>query len=312
LKNKILIIGILGQDGQFLTEILNNNDYEIIGICKPNTEINRIDNFQKKYNIKIIDSDLTKYSNVIKVLNDINPNCIVNLGGISNVFNPWDNIDLIYKQNCLLPINIIKYIANKNNEIFFFQASSSLMFGGLNNAMINEKTNFNPIYPYGINKLYVHNFINEYRKKYKLKLSSGIFFNHESYLRNKNFLSKKVAIFVSEILKGFDKKLYLGDLSSYKDISHAKDFMMGVKLILENEFNEDFVFSSKSQIKTYDFVNKFFTLHNLNMNDYVIFDSNGRNENLNIFGDNEKLKSIGWIPSYTIDDLIIEMVKYEL
>ena len=180
MKKKILIVGILGQDGRFLTEILSKDEYEIVGICKVGTEQNRIENFKKEHNVKIIESDFVNFSNVVKVLQSENPKYIVNLGGISNVFNPWENLQFIYEQNSLLPINLLRYISEVNKDIFFFQASSSLMYGGLNNTLVDENTCSAPIYPYGINKLYVHNFINEYRKKYNIKVCSGIFFNHES------------------------------------------------------------------------------------------------------------------------------------
>jgi GDPmannose 4,6-dehydratase len=186
------------------------------------------------------------------------------------------------------------------------------MYGNSTTPKIDENSPLNPLYPYGITKTYTHNYLQEYRKKFNLKCSSLILFNHESPFRNENFLSKKVASFVAKILKGGSGFLELGNLSAYKDISHALDFMNGLKIIIDGKINEDFVLSSGKQIKTYDFVKKFFTLYNLDMKKYVKFITDNRNETLNIYGDNTKLTKHGWSPNYDIDKLIIEMVNKEL
>lgn len=312
MKKKVLIIGILGQDGTILSSMIKDN-YDLFGICKPNTDKIKIEEFKNQINSKIYLSDFTKYENVKLILSTISPDIIINFAGITNVFNPWENNDLIFEQNCVLPINVLNYIKNENPSIFFFQSSSSLMYGNSKIKSINELSNFAPMYPYGISKLYTHNYINEYRRNFGLKCSSGIFFNHESYYRNSGFLSKKVSSFVSKILKGESGKLKLGNLESYKDISHAFDFMLGVKMIIDSEINEDFIFSSNSLIKIFNFVNLFFSLHNLNIDEYVDYDSGlNRNEDISIFGDNRKLKSIGWNPKYSIEDLILDMVKLEI
>lgn len=309
---KILIIGPLGQDGNLLCSILPKNEYEIWGICKPDTNDSRIDTFREKYSINIVKSDFTEYKNVKTCLSEIKPNIIVNFAGLTNVFNPWENLDNIYELNCKLPLNVLRYISENNTNIFFVQSSSSLMYGNSNQIKIDEKSPLSPLYPYGITKAFVHNYIQEFRKKYNVKCSSLILFNHESPYRNENFLSKKLAIFIAKILKGESETLQLGNLSAIKDISHAYDFMVGLKMIIEKKINDDFVLSSGVRIKTYDFVERFFNLYNLDMQKYVKFVPDERNETLNIFGDNTKLKKIGWQPKYDVNKLINEMVNYEL
>ncbi len=307
-----MIIGPLGQDGNLLCQQLPNDEYEVWGICKKNCKEKRIEDFIKKYNIQIIKSDFTLYNNVQKILSEIEPDIVVNFAGISNVFNPWKNINSIHNLNCKLPINILEYIRKTKKPIFFVQSSSSLMYGNSNELEITENSMLSPLYPYGISKAYVHNFIQEYRDKFNIKCCSAIFFNHESPYRSENFLSKKVAIFVAKILNGHNGKLKLGNLSAHKDISHAYDFMFGLKIIIDNKINEDFIFSSNKTIKMLDFVHKFFEIHNLNMLDYVEFSGDGRLETLSSYGNNSKLKSFGWTPSYDIDKLIKEMVEFEL
>jgi GDPmannose 4,6-dehydratase len=247
-------------------------------------------NLKKKYQVNIVTTDFTNYENVVTELSKIKPDVIVNFAGLSNVFNPWDNIDNIYDLNCKLPLNILKYVCEKDKNIFFVQSSSSLMYGNSEIDEIDENSPLRPIYPYGITKAYVHNFIQEFRKNYNIQCSSLIFFNHESEFRNENFLSKKVAKFIAHILTGESNVLELGDLNAYKDISHAYDIMMALKMIIDNKLNEDFILSSGKRIQTYEFVKKFFSLFDLDMEKYVKYKPNNRNETIQIFGNNSKIK----------------------
>jgi GDPmannose 4,6-dehydratase len=182
------------------------------------------------------------------------------------------------------------------------------MYARSNEIKIDENSNFSPMYPYGISKLSSHLLVNEYRKKFNIKCSSGIFFNHESPYRNEKFLSKKVSNFVKKILLGEDLKINLNNLNIYRDISHAEDFMKGVKIIVENKVNEDFIFSSGELISMKKFVNLFFEMFNLNFEDYLIY-SEENNETYKIYGDNSKLKSLGWNPEFRIEDLVRQMVE---
>lgn len=315
-KKNIVILGPLGQDGKLLSSILSPDEYEIFGICKENTKPERMDFHSKMFNSKLFCTDLVDYSKTKELLDSISPDIIVNFCGITNVFNPWEDIGLLFQQNCIIPLNIMEYIIKTNKDIFFFQSSSSLMYGRSEKSKINHinhLSNFSPIYPYGITKLYTHNFLKEYRIEFGVKCSSGVFFNHESQYRGDNFLTKKVSKFVSEILKGNKGVLKLGDLSSKRDVSHAADFMSGVKYIIENELNDDFIFSSNRLITTEELVNLFFTTYGLNMKDYVVIDDSLiRKEEPCVHGDNTKLLLTGWRPKKTINDLIVDMVEFEL
>jgi GDPmannose 4,6-dehydratase len=313
MKKNIVILGPLGQDGKLLSSILEKDSYNIFGVCKENTNLERIKFHEENFNTKIFSTDLTSFLNVKTVLDNINPDVIINFCGITNVFNPWENMNSIFKQNCTIPLNIMEYITKSNKDIFFFQSSSSLMYGRSEKNHINHLSNFSPIYPYGITKLYTHNFLNEYRKNFNLKCSSGIFFNHESQYRGENFLTKKVSKFVSEILKGNKGILKLGDLSSKRDVSHAADFMSGVKFIIENELNNDYIFSSNQLITTEELVNLFFTTYGLDMKDYVVIDDSlKRTEDPCVYGDNTQLMLTGWKPTKTLNDLVVDMVEFEL
>lgn len=313
MKKKILILGPLGQDGKLLSSILEKDKYDIYGICKKNTLLDRIEFHQKNFDSKIIMGDLTDYSFVEKILDKINPEIVVNFCGVTDVFNPWNNISYIYEQNCKIPLNILNYIHNKNQNIFLFQSSSSLMYGRSDSNHINHLSNFSPIYPYGVTKLHTHNYIIEYRKNFNLKCSSGIFFNHDSQYRGEKFLTKKISTFISRILSGKKEKLELGDLTSKIDISHALDFMYGVKHIIENNLNDDYIFSSGKLISVEELVKLFFNEYNLKMEDYVIQNKLlKRKDNINIYGDTTKLNLTGWEQKKTLKDLVCDMVNFDI
>ena len=233
--------------------------------------------------------------------------------GHTDVISAWDDPKKTLLYNSLIPLHIMESIKNFSDEIFFFQSSSSLMYSNSNEHIINENSKYSPLYPYGISKLQTHLLLNEYRKKYNLKCSSGIFFNHDSYYRNEKFLSKKVAKFVVAILNGKDEKLNLGNLNSYRDISHADDFMLGVEMIINNKINEDFIFSSGVSTKILDFVKLFFDFTNLDFEKYVTFEKKLiRDSDYNIIGDNSKLKSFGWVNNYDIKSLVSNMIQDEI
>jgi len=308
---KILITGPLGQDGVILTELLQDK-YELHGVCRMTYPIKKLNDHKKNYNIDLCMSELTDIGYVDWLIKNLNPDIIINFAGETDVINPWLDTYKTFEQNYIIPSNILDSIVKHNKNIFFFQASSSLMYGRSDEKIITENSKFSPMYPYGVSKLTTHNLINEYRHQYGLKCSSGIFFNHESNYRNDKFISKKLSTLVSEIIKGNNNRLKLYDLNFNRDISHAEDFMRGVELIIENEINDDFIFSSGHLTNVLEFSKKFFSLHNLNFYDYIDYTDSGNYPNdYSIIGDNSKLKSIGWEPKYDINGLITDMVNKE-
>ena len=308
---KILITGPLGQDGIILTDLLGEN-YEIYGVCRMTTNIHRLKEHEKKHKIKLLLSDLSEISYVDHLVRSVNPDVIINFAGETDVINPWEDVRKTFLQNFTIPCNILDTIVKQNKDIFFFQSSSSLVYARSEDKIINEKSKFSPLYPYGVSKMATQSMISEYRNKYGIKCSSGIFFNHESYYRSEKFISKKLSSLVSDIIKGKNRKIKLYDLNFYRDISHAEDFMKGVKIIIENNINEDFVFSSGNSTNILEFSKKFFSLYNLNFFDYIDYEESKNYKNdYSLIGDNSKLRSIGWEPTYTIDKLIDNMVKKE-
>ena len=309
---KVLITGPLGQDGTILTKMLEN-DFELFGVCRLLTPTDRLQKHSKSHNINLSLSDLTDLNSVDNLIKTIKPDIIVNFAGETDVVNPWGNISQTFEQNFTIPSNILTSIVKNNRDIFFYQSSSSLMYGRSNKTMINEDDKPDPMYPYGISKLSTHNLLNEFRKTYNIKGSSGIFFNHESVYRGEKFITKKLSKLINKIIKGNSEKIRLFNLDFNRDISHADDFMRGVKLILENEINDDFIFSSGESTNMLDLSKKFFTLHNLNFYDYIDYYDDGNYLNdYNLIGNNTKLKSIGWEPKHDINYLITDMVNNEI
>lgn len=298
----------MGQDGTILTNILKNN-YTIYGICRQNTEKEKIFEFQKKYNCEIFTLDLTDFEEVKKIIEKYDFDSIINFAGTTDVINPWENTDKIYLQNCKIPLNFLHAIEMINKDIFFFQSSSSLMYARNTEKLIDENSALNPMYPYGITKSYTHNYINEFRTKFNLKCCSGIFFNHESKLRKPNFVTKKVVNFIHNVKNGDTKKLNLYDLNNFRDISHAEDLMCGVRIVIENKINNNLIFSSGQSIKMLDFIKKFFEKSNLNFDEVVNYTENSIISDYDIVGNNSKLISLGWKPKYNINKLIENILE---
>lgn len=309
---KILITGPLGQDGIILTELLQNN-HKLYGVCRMSTPIDRFNEHKEKYNIELLLSELSDINYVNHLIKTINPDVVINFAGETDVINPWGDIFKTYEQNFIIPSNILNAISKYNRDIYFFQSSSSLMYGRSEEKIINEKSKSSPMFPYGVSKLSTHNLFNEFKIKYGIRGCSGIFFNHESTHRNQKFITKKLSKLIFKILNGSQEKIKLFDLNFYRDVSHAEDFMSGVKMIIEGGINENFVFSSGESINFLELSKRFFYLHNLDFYDYIDYtDSKSYLNDYNLIGDNSKLKSIGWSPKYDIDGLIIDMVKKEI
>ena len=309
---KILITGPLGQDGVILTKLLQNT-HKLFGVCRPLTPVDIINEHMLKYDIELIETDLSNIECVESLIKVVNPDIIVNFAGETDVINPWGDVVKTFEQNFTIPNNILNSIVKINKDIFYFQASSSMMFAKSNNFIINENSSYKPMFPYGISKLTSHILLQEFRIKFNLKCCSGIFFNHESYHRSRKFVSKKLSTLISNILNGEPKKIKLYDLNYNRDLSHAEDFMMGVKLIVENKINDDFIFSSGKSTNMLDFCKRFFSIYKLNFNEYIDYtDSENYLNDYNIIGDNSKLESIGWSPRYGVDELIKDMVSKEL
>lgn len=253
ITKKALITGITGQDGAYLAEFLLEKGYEVHGLYRraslPNTS--RIDSllcgsFGKKFFIHI--GDLTDSSALIRLIQSIQPDEIYNLGAQSDVAVSFECPEYTANVDALGPLRLLEAIRIlRLDHIRFYQASSSELFGKVQEIPQKETTPFYPRSPYGVAKLYAYWITVNYREAYGLFACNGILFNHESPLRGKNFVTRKITSTLSKMALGFSKKLLLGNLDAKRDWGHARDYVEMQWLILNQEIPQDFVIATGRQ-----------------------------------------------------------------
>ncbi|MBC8428918.1 MAG: GDP-mannose 4,6-dehydratase [FCB group bacterium] len=320
---KALITGITGQDGSYLTELLLGKNYEVHGIVRRASSFNRqrIEHLIQDTGIYgntlfLHYGDLTDASGLNRILEKIGPDEIYNLGAQSHVRISFDmpeytgDVDAIGVARLLDAIREV----GLTGECRFYQASTSEMFGS-SPAPQSENTPFHPRSPYAAAKLYAHWMVINYRQGYNLHASSGILFNHESPRRGKNFVTRKIAIAAARIKMGLQKQLALGNPDAKRDWGHAKDFVKAMHLMLQQPEGDDFIIATGVTHTIRDLLDFAFSHLGLDWEDYVTVDPKYfRPTEVDVLrGDPAKAKEIlGWEPKITFEELITEMVDYEM
>ena len=252
-KKKALITGITGQDGTYLSELLLEKGYIVHGIKRRSSTFNtsRIDHlYQDPHNPNskffLHYGDLTDATNILKLIKKIEPDEIYNLGAQSHVQVSFELPEYTANVDAIGTLNILEAIKTLGltKKIKFYQASSSEMYGLVQEIPQNEKTPFYPRSPYGAAKLYGYWITVNYREAYGIFTCNGILFNHESPLRGETFVSRKITRAVSRITVGLEDKLYLGNLDAKRDWGHAKDYVNGMWLILQHDKPGDYVLAT--------------------------------------------------------------------
>ena len=332
---KAFITGVCGQDGSYLTELLLEKNYEVHAIIRRSSIFNthRIDHLRRNENFFQYYGDLTDSSNLNRLLKTIKPTEIYNLAAQSHVGVSFDVPEYTADVAGLGTLRLLEAIRDSNLDCKFYQAGSSEMFGGkIDTIPQNENTKFTPRSPYGVAKLYSHWITVNYREAYDLFACNGILFNHESPRRGENFVTRKITRAVAAIISGKQEFLELGNLDAKRDWGHAKEYVKAQWMMLQQEQPDDYVIATGKCYSIREFAIKAFEYVGIE----IVWKGNGLNEvgidkktnktlikiNKNFYrptevdlllGDATKAKEkLGWKPRYTIDDLIAEMMEYDL
>ena len=316
-KKKAFITGIGGQDGSYLAEHLLDNDYEVFGMVRRNSisenQWSRLDHLNTK--IEVTYGDLLDVSSLERTLKIIKPDEIYNIGSQSHVRISFDIPQYTVQTNAIGVLNILEAYKYNCPKAKFYQASSSEMFGNSidEDNFQRETTPMHPTSPYGCAKLFGYNIVRHYRNAYKLFAVNGILFNHESPRRGSNFVTSKVVKSAVRIKAGLQDKLELGNMDSYRDWGHAKDYVKAMRMIINHSIPDDFVIATGQTNSVREMCNYVFNKLNLSYKDYIIQNPKYmRPEELSyLCGDATKAKNIlGWAPMYNFGALMDEIIEH--
>lgn len=338
---KALITGITGQDGSYLAEFLLSKNYIVHGIKRRSSSFNtgRIDHLYQdprgtNNNFYLHYGDITDSSNVISLIQDIQPDEIYNLAAQSHVHVSFQTPEYTANVDALGTLRVLEAVRllGLESKIRIYQASTSELYGQVQEIPQNEKTPFYPRSPYGVAKLYGYWITINYRESYNMFACNGILFNHESPNRGETFVSRKITRAVAAIKSGIQDKLFLGNLNAQRDWGHAKDYVEGMWLMLQHKTPEDFVLATGVMHSVRECVELAFSLVNINiiwigdgLDEKGIDSKTGKvlvevdpyyfrpSEVSLLVGDSSKAREIlGWKPRHTFESLISEMVETDL
>ena len=341
MSKKALITGVTGQDGAYLAKLLLDKGYEVHGVKRRSSMFNtqRIDHlYEDPHEDQVMFTlhygDLTDSTNLIRIIQETQPDEIYNLAAQSHVQVSFDtpeytaNADAVGTLRILEAIRILKM----EHSTKFYQASTSELYGKVQETPQNENTPFYPRSPYAAAKLYGFWITKNYREAYNMFAANGILFNHESPIRGETFVTRKITRAVARISLGLQKKFYLGNLNAKRDWGHAKDYVEGMWRILQQEKPDDFVLATGVAHSVRDFVNMAFAEVGITVRwEGKDEEEKGYNDKTGdllveidkryfrptevdlLIGDATKAKrELGWTPQYTLQELVTEMVKSDL
>lgn len=345
-----LITGITGQDGAYLANLLLEKGYEVHGIKRRTSLINtqRIDDVyqdphEKKLRLILHYGDLTDSTNIIRIIQLVQPDEIYNLGAMSHVKVSFDTPEYVANTDAIGALRLLEAvrILGLDKKTRIYQASSSEMYGKVQEIPQTETTPFYPRSPYAAAKLYAYWISVNYREAYDMFVCNGILFNHESPFRGETFVTRKITRGVAKIVLGLDNKIWLGNLHSQRDWGHAKDYVDAMWRILQQPIPEDFVIATGITTSVRDFVTKAFACCGIEL----AFSGEGENEAGKVvrcnnadyqlatgtevvavdkryyrptevdilIGDATKARTkLGWAPTYTLDELVAEMIAFDI
>jgi GDPmannose 4,6-dehydratase len=347
---KALVTGITGQDGAYLAELLISKGYEVHGIKRRSSLFNtdRIDHLyqdphEKNLKLKLHYGDLTDSGNLIRIVQEVQPDEIYNLGAMSHVKVSFDTPEYTANVDGLGTLRLLEAIRilGLEKKTKFYQASTSELYGLVQEVPQSEKTPFYPRSPYAVAKLYGYWITVNYREAYKLYACNGILFNHESPIRGETFVTRKITRAACRIVLGLQQTMFVGNIDAKRDWGHAKDYAEAMWLMLQQDFPEDFVISTGITTTVREFIIKTFghlgitlqfTANGIDEKAIIVRSTNSEfqikegqevvridpkyfrpTEVESLIGDPSKAKTkLGWSPKYNLDALIKEMVTNDL
>jgi GDPmannose 4,6-dehydratase len=340
MKKKVaLIFGITGQDGSYLAEILLKKNYQVNGVKRRSSSINtsRIDHIyqdphDRNYKFRLHYGDITDSSSVSSIIKKTKPDEIYNLAAQSHVAVSFEVPEYTANADALGALRILEAIKfhKLEKKTKFYQAGTSEMYGKVQSIPQNEKTQFYPLSPYGVAKLYAHWITKNYRDAYEIFACNGILFNHESPRRGETFVTKKIVSALCKIKEGKQNKLFLGNLNAKRDWGHAEDYCLAMWKILQQKKPDDFVIATGIQYSIKQFVNltakklgMFLKWKGKGLKEKAVDENNKpivecdknyfRPLDVNtLLGDAQKArKKLKWRPTKDINILIDDMIKSE-
>ncbi len=317
MSKKALITGITGQDGAYLAKLLLEKGYEISGlIARRSTPTTwRLEYLGILDQVKLIDGDLTDISSIIRAINVSKPDEVYNLGAQSFVATSWEQPLLTADATGLGALNVLEAIRQVRPEARFYQASTSEMFGKIQESIQSETTPFYPRSPYGVSKLFAHWMTINYRESFNIFGCSGILFNHESPLRGIEFVTRKVTDGVARIKHGLQDKLALGNIDAKRDWGFSGDYVEAMWMMLQQDAPDDYVVATGRTTTVRDMCRIAFDHVGLNYEDYVVQDPRFyRPAEVDILlGNPAKAKAkLGWEAKTSLEELITMMVDADM
>lgn len=314
-QKRALITGITGQDGSYLAELLLEKDYEVFGLVRRSSTVNfeRIGHLQDQ--IELISGDLLDQKSLVSALQTARPQEVYNLGAQSFVPVSWEQPMLTGEVTGLGVTRLLEAIRACDENIRFYQASTSELFGKAQETPQNEQTAFYPRSPYGVSKLYAHWITINYRESYGLFACTGILFNHESPRRGREFVTRKITHGVARIKHGLDQELRLGNLDSRRDWGYAGDFVRAMWMMLQQDEPDDYVVATGTSRTIGEFCEIAFAHVGLDWRQSVVVDERFLRpaEVYTLLGDATKAREkLGWEPEVGFEEMVRQMVDWDL
>jgi len=314
-----LITGVTGQDGAYLAKFLLNQGYRVVGLLRRSASSEMMGERLRWLGIagqvELVDADLLDLASLIRVLQFVKPDEVYNLAAQSFVAASWQQPVLTGMVTGLGAVNVLEAIRIARPEARFYQASSSEMFGRIQEPVQSERTPFYPRSPYACAKLYAHSMTINYRESFGMHASCGILFNHESPLRGIEFVTRKITDGVARIHLGLARELHLGNLEAKRDWGHARDYVQAMWTMLQQETPDDYVIATGRSITVREFCRIAFAHVSLEADEFVRLSNDMmRPAEVDVLEGNpaKAKKALGWQAQTSLEDMVAEMVEADI